>query len=924
MEQKDYKDTLNLPKTDFPMKANLPQREPQMLKHWEETGLYAKMLDKNRNAKPYILHDGPPYANGHIHMGHALNKVLKDIIVKYKAMMGHYAPYVPGWDCHGLPIELQVDKKLGSKKAETSVTDKRLACRKYAGEFIDIQREEFKRLGVFGDWDNPYITMSFDYEGRIVAEFLDFFRKGYAYVGKKPVHWCPSCITALAEAEVEYADKTSPSVFVKFRLTDEAAKSLGLEGKSASFVIWTTTPWTLPANLALAVGPQVEYSAIDSNGETLIVATALVTKLNESGVISGAQAIKIFTGEELKGMKAHHPFIDRLSGVIHADFVSTEDGSGIVHIAPGHGQEDYEAGLKEGLEVYAPVDDGGKFKDCGVESIEGQFVFKANAIIIEMLTERGALLKQNDMSHSYPHCWRCKKPVIFRATEQWFISMEHEALRDKCLREVEKVQRVPSWGRERIYGMIENRPDWCISRQRSWGVPIAVFRCEACGEFVKDEAVLKKVVDDFTANGADVWFAREAKDLMPAGFKCKCGASEFKKEMDILDVWFDSGVSHAATLIPERGLSWPADMYLEGSDQHRGWFQSSMLASVGTRGQAPYRTVLTHGYTVDGSGKKMSKSLGNVVAPQDIIGKTGADILRLWVSAEDYRGDIRISNEIMARLSEAYRKIRNTAKYLLGNLSDFDGGDYSAHLGEMDRWAMSRLAGLTAKVLDAYEKYNFHEVYHRLYGFCVVDMSSFYLDILKDRLYTFRADSKERRAAQWVLHEVLYTMTRLMAPVLSFTAEEIWQYIKDRPTDSVFLADMPTPKTQFVDPALEEKWARLIAIRNEVNKALELKRAEKFIGNSLEASVTLHAADANLYEFLAPYEGRMPELFIVSQARLVKGLGGDYAATEVVGLGISVSLAEGEKCQRCWNRSTMVGTISSAPDICGRCHEATK
>lgn len=927
MENKDYKDTLNLPATEFPMKANLPSREPGMLGFWESGNIHEKMLAQGSGRPSYILHDGPPYANGHIHIGHALNKILKDIIVKYKAMRGRRAPYVPGWDCHGLPIELEVDKKLGAKKLDIGIREKRRMCREYAARFVDIQREEFKRLGVLGDWERPYLTMTNDYEATIVRELLEFVLKGHAYKGKKPVHWCPSCVTALAEAEVEYADKESSSVFVRFRVREEDLGRLGLEGREAYFVIWTTTPWTLPANLALAVGPDIEYSFIEFADKSIhIIARDIVENMPLNLMASlieniGPKKEILFTkkGAELLGIKALHPFIDRESRVIAGDFVSVEEGTGVVHIAPGHGEDDYEVGLREGLDIYAPVDARGKFSGTGLAPIEGEFVFKADGTIIDMLKEKNALLGAGRITHSYPHCWRCKKPVIFRATEQWFISMEHDDLRGRCLKEVEKVQWVPSWGKERIRGMIEARPDWCISRQRAWGVPITVFACSGCGKHVRDRAVAERIIRLVEEHSTDVWFEKEAGELLPPGYACpSCGGKDFSKEMDILDVWFESGVSHAATLTAERGLSWPADMYLEGSDQHRGWFQSSLLASVGTRGAAPYRTVLTHGFVVDGKGKKMSKSLGNVVAPQDVIKSTGAEILRLWASAEDYRGDIRISNEIVARLTEAYRKIRNTAKYLLGNLSDFDGGDHRGSLLEIDRWAMSRLQGLIEKVTDAYERFSFHEVYHRLYNFCVLDMSAFYLDILKDRLYTFRADSPERRAAQWVLHEVLLAMTRLMAPVLSFTAEEIWQHMKERPAESVFLSGFPEARKEFLDPALEEKWDRLIAIRDEVNKALELKRREKFIGNSLEARVTLHPDEKDL-ALLKDYEGFLPALFIVSQAELASSGRGDYVSGEVKGLSVAVSKAEGAKCARCWNFSPSVGAAADAPELCERC-----
>jgi len=924
--EKDVKDTLNLPQTAFPMKASLPKKEPETLHYWRSARIYEKLLEKNALGEPYVLHDGPPYANGHIHIGHALNKILKDIIVKYKSMRGFSSPYVPGWDCHGLPIELEVDKKLGPKKHEMDVLEKRKLCREYAERFLDIQREEFKRLGVFGDWDRPYLTMSYGYEATIVRELLEFVKRGGLYKGKKPVHWCPSCVTALAEAEVEYADKESPSVYVKFELSEnDAASRLKLAaGKKYYIVIWTTTPWTLPANLALAVKGNIDYAAVWNKEQTelLIVADALVKKLHAQGVLPTDKVYRIFPGDNMKGLKAEHPFANRKSVIIKADFVSTEEGTGVVHIAPGHGEDDYAAGKREGLDIFAPVDGQGKFKDTGVEELEGEFVFKANARIVEMLKARGALLREERLSHSYPHCWRCKKPVIFRATEQWFISMETNNLRGKCFDEINNVNWVPAWGRERIYGMLERRPDWCISRQRAWGVPITVLTCQSCGEMVNDQAFFDITVRMVEEQGADVWFLREATDFLPEGYKCRCGGNAFKKEMDILDVWFDSGVSHAAVLTGERGLRWPADMYLEGSDQHRGWFQSSLLESVGTRDRAPYRTVLTHGFTVDGQGKKMSKSQGNVVAPQDIIKQTGAEILRLWVSAEDYRGDVRISNEIIARLTEAYRKIRNTARFLLGNLYDYDGS--RGELMEIDRWALSRLHGLTKRVSQSYENFDFHEVYHRLYNFCVVDMSSFYLDILKDRLYTFRADSPERRAAQYVLSEVLMTMTKLMAPVLSFTAEEIWQSAKDRPAESVFLSDFPVADESLIDAELESRWEKLIGIRNEVLKALELKRAEKFIGNSLEAKVKLYAAGAT-FALLGQYRDFLPALFIVSQVELMPEgafpAGPEVYLPEGVGeLGVLVERAEGEKCERCWNWSTSVGAFPDAPGICAKCH----
>jgi isoleucyl-tRNA synthetase len=928
---KDYKDTLNLPQTAFPMKANLSQREPEMLRSWDEKKMY-DTVQEYRGRQPgekYILHDGPPYANGHIHMGHALNKILKDIIVKYKTMKGFYTPYIPGWDCHGLPIELQVDKDLGERKEKIPLIEKRKLCREYAARFVAIQREEFRRLGVFGDWTRPYLTMSHGYEGSIVREFFRFVKAGYVYKGKKPVHWCPSCVTALAEAEVEYADKESPSVFVKFAVDEESIEKYlsALKGSKVSVIIWTTTPWTLPANLAVAVHPDLEYAAVQQGEEVFIVAKGRVEPLRESIGLQG-KIIATIRGRELEGMTVDHPFIARKSRAVLGEFVSLEDGTGVVHIAPGHGEDDYETGLKYGLDIYAPVDDGGKFtKQAG--ELEGLFVFKANRVIIEMLKERNALIKEMTITHSYPHCWRCKKPVIFRATEQWFISVGHNELRGKCLEEINRVDWVPKWGRDRISGMVANRPDWCISRQRSWGVPITMIRCRECGTFVEDEGILDGITELIMKNGADIWFSKDAAEFLPAGYICKkCGQSVFSKEMDILDVWFDSGVSHAAVLENDERLSWPADMYLEGSDQHRGWFQSSLLASVGTRGAAPYRTVLTHGFVVDGSGKKMSKSLGNVIAPQEIIKGFGAEILRIWVAAEDYRDDIRISKEILNRLTEAYRKIRNTCRFLIGNLHDFDGGDYGGMRDEIDRWAMHRLQMLVARVTKAYEQFDFHEVFHSIHNFCVVDMSSIYLDILKDRLYTAKSDSAGRRASQWTLSEILSVLTRLMAPILSFTAEEVWGYVKlkpaERPVESVFLAPFPEVRGEFLDAALEEKWKRLLELRDEVNKALEIKRAEKFIGNSLEAKVRLYLPE-KLLSLVESYSGFLPAFFLVSSAEMShERLEGSYESTNVEGLQVAIERAPGNKCGRCWNWSERVGTFSDEPELCERCYPVIK
>jgi isoleucyl-tRNA synthetase len=928
----DYKDTLNLPKTAFPMKANLAQKEKDLLDFWDRNQIYHKMQDRDKN-RSYILHDGPPYANGHIHLGHTLNKVLKDMIVKYKTMKGYYAPYVPGWDCHGLPIEHQVDKKLGSKKESTAILDKRKLCREYAGRFVDIQREEFKRLGVFGDWDKPYITMDYAYEASIVREFNKFMQKGSVYKGEKPVHWCPTCVTALAEAEVEYADKESPSIYVKFQVLDSQGKLSTDVAEGTSFVIWTTTPWTLPANMALALHPQYIYRCVKSPAGDLIIAQDLIKNCMEKiGYGEGDYTVaeKGWAGAELEGIVCKHPWIDRQVKTIIGEHVTLEQGTGVVHTAPGHGEEDYDIGLKYRLDVYAPVDQRGRFTE-DVPDFAGQNVFKANLEIINKIKEIGALLGDPEIiSHSYPHCWRCKRPVIFRATEQWFISMEKNFLRDNALESIKGTIWIPRWGMDRIHGMVENRPDWCISRQRSWGVPIAVLECNKCKEPVIDRAVMDIIEKEVEKSGADIWFEKPAHELVPSGFRCpRCKSAEFKKETDILDVWFDSGVSHAAVVEADPRLFSPADLYLEGSDQHRGWFQSSLLTAVETRGRAPYRAVLTHGFVVDGKGKKMSKSLGNVIAPQEITNRQGAEILRLWSSSADYREDMRISNEIISRLVDAYRKIRNTCRFLLGNIYDLDTTRAelkdikSDELHEIDRLALSMLQGIIKKVSNAYETFAFYEVYHAIYKFCIMDMSSFYLDILKDRLYTCGADSKERRAAQAVLYNILISLTKMIAPVLSFTAEEIWQHIPGEKEESVFLSDFPAVNEAFVDHELEERWENLWKIRDEVNKALEIKRREKFIGNALEAKVTLYV-DEEREKLIEAYRAFLPTLFITSAAEVSsirEAPDNVYKSSEINNIAILVERAEGEKCQRCWNWKESVGTFEDHPALCQRCHK---
>lgn len=939
---KDYKATLNLPKTDFPMKANLAEKELTIMRFWEENDIYEKIQAKNKKNKPYILHDGPPYANGRIHIGHALNKILKDIVVKYKSMKGFYSPFVPGWDCHGLPIELQVEKNLGEEKDTLSPLQKRRLCREYAETFIDIQRYEFRRLGVFGDWKNPYLTMSYKYEASIVREFINLLKEGYVYKMKKPVYWCLSCATALAEAEVEYFDKESPSIYVKFRVQDVTQNVKDLGGFKEFprlphyFLIWTTTAWTLPANMAIAVHPDVIYSEVMVNlgthQEVWVIADALVEssmrkfgfspcEISSKGS-GGYSVICKYSGRAFEGIICRHPFADRTSKVILGEFVNVSEGLGIVHIAPGHGEDDYEVGLRYGLDVYSPVDEKGRFKGTEIDALEGKLIFEANTYIIDLLKDKDALIKAEKVIHSYPHCWRCKEPVIFRATEQWFISVEHKDLRKRSLEEINTVTWIPKWGRDKIYEMVSTRPNWCISRQRVWGAPITLISCNNCNKFADEDEVFEGIVKCFEENGADIWFEKCADELLPSGYKCKgCGGTSFSKETDILDVWFDSGVSHAAMEADER-LSWPADMYLEGADQYRGWFQSSLITSVGKKGKAPYKTVLTHGFVVDGYGKKMSKSLGNIITPGEVIKTNGADILRLWASAEDYRSDVRLSKEILERLTEAYRKIRNTCRFLLGNLYDFDVGDYSYALLEIDRWAMSRLQTLIGKVTSAYENYNFHEVFHALYNFCVTDMSSFYLDVLKDRLYTFKSDSVERRAAQWVLYQILLATVRLMAPVLSFTSEEIWQNMRQKVEgmeESVFLSSFPEVDKMYHDPELEKRWENLLKLRDEVNKALEVKRAEKFIGNSLEAKVILYLSEDNAA--ILKYRDFLPTFFIVSAVDIVeKKPDESYKSEAIKGLEVKIERAPGQKCQRCWNWSDTVGRFLDEPEVCERCY----
>jgi isoleucyl-tRNA synthetase len=928
----DYKETLNLPKTDFPMRANLPVREKETLARWETMGIYELLREAGAERPTYILHDGPPYANGHIHIGHALNKILKDVIVKVKQMEGFDAVYVPGWDCHGLPIEHQVAQELGSRVQDLTKAEVRRRCRAFAEKYVDIQREEFKRLGIFGDWDAPYLTMEPSYEATIIREFGNFVEGGNVYRGLKPVHWCATCVTALAEAEVEYDDRTSPSIYVKFPVEGDLGRWYPkAAGRQAFVLIWTTTPWTLPANLAICCHPEFDYTAVGVDDEVWVVAEGLKGEVLKKAPGAKVADLGTLKGSELEGLVCRHPFYPRPSPIILGEHVTLEQGTGCVHTAPGHGQEDYEIGLRCGLEVYNPVDDHGKFIP-DLELFGGMDVWEANPQIVNRLKADGLLVAYEEVVHSYPHCWRCKEPILFRATAQWFISMERKDLRLKALEEIRRVEWIPAWGEERIYQMIERRPDWCISRQRAWGVPITALYCDSCGETVMTKSLSDHAAELVSKEGADIWFERPVADLVPEDLACpNCGGTGFSKEEDILDVWFESGVSHAAVLTGERRLNWPADMYLEGSDQHRGWFHSSLLASVGTRGRAPYKSVLTHGYVVDGAGRKMSKSAGNVIAPQEVIDRYGAEILRLWVASENYRDDVRISEEILTRLAEAYRRIRNTCRFLLANLSDFDPDSQSVpyeELPAMERYVLHRLQSLVERVRRAYSRHEYHTFYHAYHNWCVLDLSSFYLDVLKDRLYCDPPSGKARRAAQTVMSKVLTTMVRLMAPVLSYTAEEVWQNLPEtlRAVESVHLAALPEPQASYGDESLAATWDKLLEVRGEVTKSLEEARRSKAIGSSLEAKVVL-AANGKLAELLEAQRGVLPELFIVSAVGLVplkEAPDGARKSEEMPGLAVAWERAPGEKCERCWTYTEDVGSHPEHTTICGRCLDRMK
>jgi isoleucyl-tRNA synthetase len=927
----DYKSTLNLPKTEFPMKANLAQAEPKMLAWWDSFGIYKRLREVSADRPLWILHDGPPYANGNIHMGHVLNKVLKDVVVKSRSMLGFNAVYVPGWDCHGLPIEHQVDKELGLDTAPVDVRqamdplEKIGKCRAYATKFVQVQREEFKRLGVFGDWDNPYITMAPAYQAVIAREFGRFVGRGLVYKGLKPVHWCMHCKTALAQAEVEYEEQRTPSVYVKFPLV--APLPDAPSAPKPSLVIWTTTPWTLPANLAIAVHPEEDYVALDVDGETLIVAAKLADGFVQVAQLGSPRRVATIPGRRLEGLEYRHAWIDRTGKVAAAPFVAMDTGTGLVHIAPGHGEEDYDLGKALGLRIYNPVDDDGRFI-AEVEHFAGLTVWDANPKIIAHLKAVGALVAQAPLTHTYPHCWRCKNPTLFRATEQWFIALDKDGLRARALEAIRRdVKWIPGWGEERIFNMVAHRPDWTISRQRVWGVPIVAFYCDACDAVLVSEPIVEHVARIFREGaGADEWHARSARELLPPGTRCpKCGGESFHKETDILDVWFDSGCSHAAVLETRPELRWPAELYLEGSDQHRGWFHSSLLEAMGTRGAPPYKAVLTCGFVVDGEGRKMSKSLGNGVEPEDLMPKYGAEVLRLWAASEDYTEDIRLSNEIMDRLADAYRRIRNTYRFLLGNLSDFEPArDYQSYalLTEVDRFTLDRLARLVARVTRAYEEYQFHTVFHSIHNFCAVDLSALYLDIIKDRLYTSAPDDPARRAAQTVCYDVFRALARLMAPILTFTAEEAWRYVPGGRAESVHLERFGEAPREWLDDELKRQWDRLLEVRREVAKALETARAQKLIGSGLEARVRISAAPEDLPGLLGAKRELLATVFIVSRVELAPGpprAGVHYESQDIPGLVIDVDRAPGEKCERCWTRSEEVGRDATHPTLCARC-----
>ncbi|MCM8807734.1 MAG: isoleucine--tRNA ligase [Candidatus Omnitrophica bacterium] len=904
----DYSKTVYLPKTDFPMKANLNQREPEILNFWYRINIYEKILKKNKGKPYFILHDGPPYANGHIHLGTALNKILKDIVIKYKSLRGFYTPFKPGWDCHGMPIEHQIFKELNKKKNEVDPVELRKKAKAFAEKFAQIQKEEFKRLGVFGDWENPYLTLSPSYEADIIKTFGELAISGYIYQTYKPIFWCINCETALAEAEIEYYEKKSPSIFVKFKVIDDKGKNFD---ENSYFLIWTTTPWTLPGNTGIMVHPEFKYVLVEFENERILIAENRKEEI-EKIIGKNLLSLKYFYGKELEGILCKNPLLDRESKVVLSEFVSKDEGTGCVHTAPGHGEEDYYVGIKNKLPVFSPVNERGEFTE-EVEEFKGINVFKADPLIIEKLKKNGNLFSSGEIIHSYPHCWRCKKPVIYRSTKQWFLKIDHNNLRENMLEEIKKVKWIPPEGENRISSMVSQRPDWCLSRQRLWGVFIPVFYCKSCENAIITKETIENIYNLVKEHGSDIWLKKSEEELLPVGFSCPyCNGKKFKKEMDILDVWFDSGVSHIAVLKNENDLPWPSDLYLEGSDQHRGWFQTSLITSCGIFKKAPYRSVLTHGFVVDGYGRKMSKSLGNVITPDEIIKKYGAEILRLWTVFENYQEDIRISDEIIKNVVNGYRVIRNTIRFLLGNLYDFKKDQEIAYedLFEVDKWAIERLKFLKRKVTEYYENFAFNKVFEEIYNYCNITLSSFYLDYLKDRLYTYSKNSFERKSAQTVLYKILLNLLILISPILSFTAEEGYQFIPFEKNESVFLEDWPEIEEE--DKNLLDRWNKFFEVRKIVLKKIEEKREEKIIGSSLECKVIIKC-EKELYEFLKSFY-KIQTLFIVSEVEIIES-----DKFEVI-----VEKTRNKKCQRCWIYFPEVGKNDEFPDLCEKCINVIK
>lgn len=925
----DYNSTLNLPKTDFSMRANLSEKEPKILEYWEKIGIYKKILEKNKDKPSYILHDGPPYANGDIHLGHALNKILKDIVVKYKNMNGFKSPYVPGWDTHGLPTEIKARTKFGAEKAkQMSDLEIRSLCKEFALGYVEKQKEGFERLGVFGDWKHPYITLYPEYEANQIRTFAKMAsKKGTIYRGLRPVYWCPSCETALAEAEIEYHNDKCHSIYVKFPLVDDKGKlsKMGVDISNTYFVIWTTTAWTLPANVAICVGPKFEYTIVKSGKEYYIVADVLKEKVMQAANIENYEIIGKVLGSDLEYMQARHPFLERNSLVIVGDHVTTESGTGCVHTAPGHGAEDFEVCKNyKDLPVIVPVNgkgiltsEAGKFADLDIH--------KAGKEIYDYLKNTGYLFASKTFDHQYPHCWRCKSEIIFRATEQWFCSIDN--FKKEALNAIETVNWNPTWGKERMISMISERKDWCISRQRVWGVPIPIFFCKHCGKELIDENIMMNIADIFEKEGSDSWFIHDAKYFLPEDIKCEnCGNHEFEKEKDIMDVWFDSGTSHSAVCDARKDLNFPADLYLEGADQYRGWFQSSILTSVASKGCAPYKNIVTHGWVVDEEGKKQSKSQNNGVSPSKIVKQYGADVLRLWVSSADYHSDVKMSNEILKQLSEAYRKIRNTARFIIGNLYDFNPNKDICNLKDLfsiDKWALAKLNELMNKVKNGYESFEFYEVYHAIQKFCIVDMSNFYLDVLKDRLYVEKSEGIERRTAQTTIYIILNALVKMIAPIISYTSEEIWKHMphfESEVTESVFLNDMSKNINLEITDKFIQKWDKIHKIRDEIKKILEIQRKNKVIGSSLEAKVSIYCS-GELFEFVKENKEDLQNVLIVSEIEIFEDGVGDYKAEEIENLSVSISHSKYKKCERCWTYSSTVGQDSSNPTICRRCIE---